>query len=177
MVQHLVQTGENRYRESFGRYYEDFTVGDTYEHRPGRTITQTDNAWFTLLTMNTHPLHFDEEYASHSEFGRCIVSSPLTVAVMAGMSVTDISQQSIANLGWDDIRMIAPVYPGDTLYAESTVMEKRRSKSRPHQGIVTFKTLGHNQDGMLVCSFFRKLLAPDRGFGVDDKILEKQRTG
>jgi acyl dehydratase len=95
MVQNAQPVGPNHYRESFGRYYEDFQVGDIYEHRPGRTITQTDNTWFTLLTMNTHPMHFDEEYAKHSEFGRCIICSPLTVALMVGMSVTDVSQRPL----------------------------------------------------------------------------------
>jgi hypothetical protein len=99
------QVGERTFRETFGRYYEDFHVGDIYQHRPGRTITQYDNISFTLLTMNTHPMHFDEEYAKHSEFGRCIICSPLTVALMVGMSVTDVSQKAIANLGWTDIKL------------------------------------------------------------------------
>lgn len=171
MVKNMVEVGEQRYRESFGRYLEDFTPGDIYEHRPGRTITETDNAWFTLLTMNTHPMHFDKEYAAQSEFGRCIVCSPLTVALMVGMSVSDISQKAVANLGWDDIRLTAPLFAGDTLYAESEVLEKRESRSRPNQGIVTVKTLGHNQDKTLVCSFIRKVLVPKHGHGVDDKLL------
>ena len=107
---------------------------------PGRTITQTDNTWFTLLTMNTHPLHFDEEYGRQSEFGRCIVASPFTVALMVGMSVTDVSQKAIANLGWTDIKLTHPVFAGDTLYAESEVLDKRESKSRPDAGIVTVRT-------------------------------------
>ena len=102
----------NRYRESFGRYYVDFVVGDVYEHRPGRTVSEADNTWFTLLTMNTHPLHFDAEYGKASEFGRCIVASPLTLAIVVGMSVTDVSQKAIANLGWKEIRMPAPVFAG-----------------------------------------------------------------
>jgi itaconyl-CoA hydratase len=110
----LKKVGENRYRESFGRFYEEFVVGDVYEHRPGRTITQSDNIWFTLLTMNTHPLHFDEEYAKHTEFGRCIVASPLTVALLVGMSVTDVSQKAIANLGWTDIKLTPPVSPASS---------------------------------------------------------------
>ena len=125
MVATAKQVGEGRYRESFGRAYEDFTVGDIYEHRPGRTITETDNTWFTLLTMNKHPLHFDQEYARHSEFGRCIVASPFTVALLVGMSVSDVSQKAIANLGWTDIKLTHPVFPGDTLYAESEVLAKR----------------------------------------------------
>jgi len=168
MVQTSVPVGPNRYRESFGRYYEDFTVGDIYEHRPGRTITETDNTWFTLLTMNTHPMHFDAEYAKHSEFGRCIVASPLTVALMVGMSVSDVSQKAIANLGWTDIRMTAPLFAGDTLTAESEVLAKRESKSRANAGLVTVKTRGFNQSGTLVCDFERTILIAKRGHATDD---------
>lgn len=163
-----IEVGPNRYRESFGRYFEDFTVGDVYEHRPGRTITEADNTWFTLLTMNTHPLHFDHAYAAKSEFGKPLVVSSLTVSILLGMSVTDISQKAIANLGWENIRMTAPVFHGDTLYGESEVLEKRESKSRPTQGIVTVKSLAKNQDGVVVCEFVRKVLVPKRGHGVDD---------
>ncbi|RMH48936.1 MAG: MaoC family dehydratase [Alphaproteobacteria bacterium] len=169
MAGSVVQVGENRFRERFGRYYEDFRVGDIYEHRPGRTITQTDNIWFTLLTMNTHPMHFDEEYARASEFGRCIVCSPFTVALMVGMSVTDVSQKAIANLGWSDIRMTHPLYAGDTLTAESEVLAKRESRSRPEAGLVTVATRGFNQDGVLVCSFERTILVAKRGFATEDK--------
>ncbi len=150
MVQTAKKVGENRYRESFGRHYEEFAIGDIYEHRPGRTISETDNRWFTLLTMNTHPMHFDEEYARASEFGKCIVCSPFTVALLVGMSVTDVSQKAIANLGWTDITLTAPVFAGDTLYSESEVLDKRESKSRPGAGIVTVKTTGFNQDGKVV---------------------------
>jgi itaconyl-CoA hydratase len=156
------QVGERTYRESFGRYFEDFKVGDIYQHRPGRTITQYDNISFTLLTMNTHPMHFDEEYAKHSEFGRCIVCSPLTVALMVGMSVTDVSQKAIANLGWTDIKLTHPLFAGDTLYAESEVLDKRESKSRPRAGLVSVKTSGLNQDGIKVCEFNRTMLIMKR---------------
>jgi len=161
--------GENRYRESLGRYYEDFTVGDIYEHRPGRTITEADNAWFTLLTMNTHPLHFDKEYAKHSEFGQPLVNSAFTLSVVVGMSVSDTSQKAIANLGWTDIKLTAPVFVGDTIYAESEVLEKRESKSRPNQGIVKIKTRGFKQDGTEFMSFERSFLVPFTGHGVEDK--------
>jgi acyl dehydratase len=170
MSHHARPVGPRRYRESFGRYFEDFEVGDVYEHRPGRTITETDNTWFTLLTMNTHPLHFDQEYAKASEFGRTLVASPLTVALMVGMSVSDVSQKAIANLGWRDIRLTHPVYPGDTLYAESEVLEKRESKSRPEAGVVTVRTVGRNQEGILVCTFDRTILVAKRGHGVEDRI-------
>ena len=159
-----------RYRETFGRYYEDFVVGDVYEHRPGRTISETDNTWFTLLTMNTHPLHFDAEYGKASEFGKCIVASPLTLAILVGMSVTDVSQKAIANMGWKDIRMTAPVFAGDTLYGESEVLEKRESKSRPTAGLVTVRTIGKNQDGKIVCEFERTVLVAKRGHAVEDKM-------
>ncbi len=164
------EIGPQRFRESFGRCYEDFTVGDVYEHRPGRTISEADNTWFTLLTMNTHPMHFDAEYAKASEFGRCIVCSPLTVALLVGMSVTDVSQKAIANLGWRDIKLTAPVFAGDTLYGESEVLEKRESKSRPTAGLVTVRTTGRNQDGTVVCVFDRTILVTKRGHSIEDKI-------
>ena len=168
MVQTHEKIGPQRYRESFGRYLEDFKVGDVYEHRPGRTITETDNTWFTLLTMNTHPLHFDKEYAKRTEFGRPLVVSSFTVSLLLGMSVSDISQKAIANLGWKEIRMRAPVFVGDTIYAESEVLEVRESRSRPNQGIVTVKTRGFNQDGVMVCEFIRSVLVPKRGHAPDD---------
>ena len=164
----VIEVAPNRYRESFGRYFEEFVVGDVYEHRPGRTITEADNVWFTLLTMNTHPAHFDYEYASQTEFGKPIVCSPLTVAMMVGMSVSDISQKALANLGWSNIRMTHPLFHGDTLYAESEVKERRESASRPEQGIVTVATTGKNQHGRIVCTFDRTMLIWKRGFGPAD---------
>jgi len=145
-----------------GRYYEDFALGETYKHWPGRTITAADNTWFTLLTMNQHPLHFDEEYARGTEFGKPLVNSALTLAIVAGMSVADVSHKAIANLGWTDIVMPAPVFNGDTLYAESTVLEKRESKSRPTQGIVTVTTRAWKQDGTTVMTYKRTVLVPKR---------------
>jgi len=169
VVQHAEPVGAQRYRERFGRYFEDFTVGDVYEHRPGRTITQTENTWFTLLTMNQHPIHFDVEYAKHSEFGKPLVASPFTLALIVGMSVSDVSQKAIANLGWTDIKLTHPVYPGDTLYAESEVLAKRESKSRPDAGIVSVRTTGKNQDGVVVCTFDRTMLVQRRGHALEDK--------
>ncbi len=169
MVTTIKEIAPNRFRESFGRYFEDFHEGDIYEHRPGRTITEADNVWFTLLTMNTHPMHFDAEYAKHSEFGRCIVCSPFTVAVMVGMSVTDVSQKAIANLGWNEIKLTHPLFVGDTLTAESEVLAKRESKSRPNAGIVSVKTRGFNQDDKVVCEFERTMLIAKRGFDVEEK--------
>lgn len=169
MVKGTKDLGNNRYRETFGRYFEDFEIGHIYEHRPGRTITQSDNTWFTLLTMNTHPLHFDEEYGKATEFGKTLVNSTFTVAVMVGMSVSDVSQKAIANLGWTDIVLPHPLFVGDTLYAESEVLEKRLSESRENCGIVTVKTTGTNQDGVVVASYKRSALIPTTGNAVDDK--------
>jgi len=162
------QIGPQRYRESFGRYYDDFTVGDVYEHRPGRTITESDNTWFTLITMNTHPLHFDKEYAAKSEFKRPLVNSCLTLSMVVGMSVSDISQKAIGNLGWNDIRLTAPVFIGDTIYAESEVLAKHESAKRPTQGVVTVRTTGRKADGAVFMTFERTVLVPKRGHAVDD---------
>ena len=152
----------DRYRDMPGRYFEDFIVGDVYHHLPGKTLSQQENSWFTLLTMNTHPLHFDEEYAAETEFGKPLIASPLTVAVVVGMSVSDVSAKAIANLGWKDIRLPNPVFPGDTLYAHSEVLDKRESKSRPNAGIVSVITTGTNQDDVEVCTFERQILIPKR---------------
>lgn len=160
--------GGQRYRESLGRYYDDFVVGDIYEHRPGRTIMETDNVWFTLLTMNTHPLHFDNAYAAKSEFKRPLVNSCLTLSMVVGMSVSDVSQKAIGNLGWNDIKLTAPVFVGDTIYAESEVLSKRESASRPGQGLVTVRTIGKKSDGTQFMSFERTVLVPKRGHGVED---------
>lgn len=145
-----------------GRYFEDFEVGDRYIHPGGRTITQTDNTWFTLLTNNTHPVHFDLNYAEKTEFGKPLVNSTLTLAIVAGMSVPDTSQNAVANLGWTDIKLLAPVFAGDTLYADSVVLSKRESKSRPGQGIVTVKTRGYKQDGTTVIEYVRSFLVYKR---------------
>src|SRR5262245_38341458 len=158
----------NRWRESYGRYFEDFTVGEVYEHRPGRTIGEADNTWFTLLTMNQHPLHFDAAYAARSEFGRPVVNSCLTLSIVAGMSVADVSQKAIANLGWTDIRLVAPVFVGDTIYAESEVLAKRESASRRTQGIVTIRTTGRKSDGAVFMTYERTVLVPKRGHGVEE---------
>ena len=170
MVKGSKQISSGRFRESFGRYYEDFKVGEVYEHRPGRTITQSDNTWFTLLTMNQHPIHFDEEFGKGTEFGKTLVVSPFTIALMVGMSVSDVSHKPVANLGWSDILLPKPLFVGDTLYAESEVIELRESKSRPDDGVVTVKTLGKNQDNILVASFLRSVLIPKTGKAVEDKI-------
>ena len=148
----------NRYRETSGLYFEDFVPGDVFEHRPGRTITDVDNIWTTLLTMNSQPVHFDAAYAAHTEWGRLLVDSMFTLAVLTGMSVRTVSAKVVANLGWDTVRATAPVFAGDTLYAETKVLSVRDSKSRPTQGIVTVETTGRNQDGVVVMTFERTML-------------------
>ena len=170
MVAEAKRVGNKRFRESYGRYFEDFEIGDVYEHRPGRTITETDNTWFTLLTMNQHPLHFDKEYATKTEFGKVLVNSCLTISLVTGMSVSDISQKTIANLGWDKVRLSGPVFVGDTLYAESQVLSKRESNSRPNQGIVSVETKGIKQDESVVISFERSMLIPFKGHAIDDQM-------
>jgi itaconyl-CoA hydratase len=157
------KVGERRYRETSGLYYEDFQPGDVFEHRPGRTVLDADNTWFTLLTMNTQELHFDAAYAAKTEWKKPLVDSTVTLALLTGMSVRTVSAKVVANLGWDKVKATHPVFAGDTLYAESTVLHKRESKSRPTQGIVTVSTRGLNQDGKDVTSFERTMLIYKRG--------------
>ena len=146
-----------------GRFFEDFGVGDVYEHPLGRTVTTTDNLWFTLLTQNTAPIHVDHAYAAKTEYGRPLVDSTFTVALVTGQSVTDVSQNVFANLGWDEIRLPAPVFEGDTIYSRSEVIEKRGSRSRPNVGIVKVKTTGYNQEGETVITFLRTVMVYRRG--------------
>ena len=160
--------GPRRYRETSGLYYEDFEPGDVFEHRPGRTILEVDNTWFTLLTMNTQELHFDAAYAAKTEWKKPLVDSTLTLALLTGMSVRTVSAKVVANLGWDKVKATHPVFAGDTLYAESTVLHKRDSKSRPTQGIVTVSTRGLNQDGASVMSFERTMLVYKRGHSPEE---------
>ncbi len=147
-----------------GRYYEDFQVGDVYEHPLGRTVLAADNVWFTLLTMNPNPIHFDAHYAAQTEWERPLVDSTFTLALVTGLSVADVSQNAV-NLGWEQVRLPAPVFEGDTLYAQSQVLEKRESRSRPHMGIVKVRTIGYNQDGVVVIEFVRTLLVYKRDHG------------
>ncbi|AOI71769.1 MaoC family dehydratase [Burkholderia ubonensis] len=152
----------NRYREDKGFHYDDFVVGETIEHRPGRTITATDNVWQSLIAMNQHPLHIESEFANRTEFGELLVSSLVTFNIVNGMTVHTISQKGIANLGWDEVRLLAPVFVGDTLYAETEILDKRLSRSRAGQGIVTVRTTGTRQDGAAVITFKRTILIPQR---------------
>lgn len=164
------KVGENRYRETTGLYYEDFNVGDVFEHRPGKTILDVDNVWFTLLTLNPQQVHFDQHYASQTEWKKLLVDSTYTLALVTGMSVNTVSGKVVANLGWDKVRLTAPVFAGDTIYAESTVLSKRESKSRPDQGIVTVLTKGINQKNEVVISFERTVLVYKR----DNNKIESQ---
>ena len=148
-----------------GRFFEDFEVGDTYRHPLGRTVLPVDNSWFTLLTQNTAPIHFDVHYASQTEFKKPLVDSTFTLALVTGQSVTDVSQNVFANLGWDEVRLPQPVFEGDTIYSQSEVLDKRESKSRPNVGIVTVKTAGFNQEGVIVITFKRTLMVFKRGQG------------
>lgn len=146
-----------------GRVFEDFEVGDIYRHALGRTVLATDNIWFTLLTQNTNPIHFDRAYAAKTEFKKPLVDSTFTLALVTGQSVADISQNAMANLGWDEVRLPNPVFEGDTVYSQSEVLEKRESKSRPNVGIVRFKTTGYTQDGTVVIEFKRTIMIYKRG--------------
>jgi itaconyl-CoA hydratase len=146
-----------------GRFFEDFTVGDVYEHPLGRTVTSVDNIWFTLLTQNTASIHFDHHYARQTEFGQPLVNSCLTLALVTGQSVIDVSHNAMANLGWDEVRLPHPVYEGDTIYSRSEVLELRQPKSRTNVGIVTVRTSGFNQDGTEVIAFRRSVMVYRRG--------------
>lgn len=156
-----------------GRYFEDFAVGDVYQHRLGRTISEADNAWFTLLTLNSNQMHYNAHYAEASTYGRLLVNSGFTVALVLGMSVSDLSENAIANLGWDEIRLEHPVFVGDTLYAESIVLSTRESKSRPFAGIVTARTRGLNQDGDVCLTYKRTFLVYKRDAPQDKGLFPR----
>jgi len=158
-----------------GRVFEDFNVGDVYQHPLGRTILAADNIWFTLLTQNTNPIHFDHAYAAKTEFGKPLVDSTFTLALVTGQSVMDISQNAMANLGWDEVRLPNPLFEGDTVYSRSEVLEKRESKSRPNVGIVRFKTTGFKQDGTIVIEFQRTVMIYKRGHVPDTHIPEPKK--
>src|SRR6516164_2993525 len=157
-----------------GRFFEDFEVGDVYQHPLGRTVTTTDNIWFTLLTQNTAPIHFDQHYAAQTEFGKPLVDSTFTLALVTGQSVTDISQNVFANLGWDEVRLPNPVFEGDTIYSRSEVLETRESRSRPNVGIVRVRTTGCNQNGAVVMEFKRTFMVYKRGHAPESY---RPRTG
>ena len=141
-----------------GRYFEDMDVGDVYRSRLGRTLDETDNTWFTLLTCNTNQVHFNAEFAAKTPFGRPLVNSCLTLSVVVGLTVADTSENAMANLSWDTIKLPNPVYAGDTIWAESEVLDKRESASRPNVGIVGVRSRGINQRGEVVCEFRRTFM-------------------
>jgi itaconyl-CoA hydratase len=157
-----------------GRVFEDFEVGDVYPHPLGRTILAADNMWFTLLTQNTNPIHLDHQYAAKTEFKRPLVNSTLTLALVTGQSVTDVSQNVMANLGWDEVRLPHPVFEGDTIYSQSEVLETRVSKSRENVGIVRIKTSGFNQDGTIVIEFLRTFMVYKRA-DVPERVRMKPK--
>lgn len=167
MAGELKPIAENRFRETFGRFYEDVAVGHIYEHRPGKTITEAEAGLFAGITLNTHPLHIDREFAAASEFGRPVVCSAHTVALLIGLSQTDIGQKVIADLGWTELRLTLPVYPGDTLYGETEVLSRRDSNSRPDAGVIAVRTTGRNQEGRIVCAFQRTLLLAKRSHDLE----------
>ena len=158
----LREISPNRFRGEIGLYFDDFEVGHIYEHRPGRTLTDADNIQFSLMTMNYHPMHCDAHFAEKSEFGKLLINSGLTIAIVLGMSVPEVSGKAIANLGFREIKLTAPVFAGDAIYAESEILEKRASASRPGQGIVTVRTKGVNQDGAVFMTFQRSALIATR---------------
>jgi acyl dehydratase len=150
---------------SFGRYFEEFEVGQEFRHWPGRTISDVDNTWFSLLTMNQHPLHIDSHYAEHTQHGQCLVVGTLVFSIAVGISVADISGRAIANLGYDAVKHLAPVFAGDTIYASSRILGKRESASKPDRGIISVETVTYNQKDEPVLSFRRDVMIPKRPAG------------
>lgn len=162
VLSRLKSVGEQRFVEDHGLFYQDFEVGDIYEHKPGRTITEVDNIWQSLINMNTHPLHIDADYAAQTEFEKPLVSSLVTFSIVGGLSLASTSANAIANLGWKNVELKSPVFVGDTLYAESKILAKRPSKSRPNQGIVTVETKGLKNKDEVVLRWERSFLVPYR---------------
>jgi len=144
------------------QWFEEFTVGEVIKHWPGRTIRDFDDTWFTLMTMNTNPLHFDEHYASQSQHGRCLVNGTLVFAITVGLSVKDVSEKAIANLEYEKILHLKPTFHGDTIYAESTIIEKTESRSKPDRGIVYVETRARNQREETILSLRRRVLIPKK---------------
>ena len=140
-----------------GRCFEDFNVGDVYRCRLGRTVTEADNIWFSLLTSNTNQIHFNSDFARRTEFGKCLINSTLTLAIVTGMGVADVSENGVA-LGWDEVKLPHPLFAGDTLYSESRVLETRESRSNPQRGVVRVRTRGIQQEGKVVIDYVRSVL-------------------
>lgn len=167
------------HKAELGRFLEDFEIGDVYQHPFGRTISETDCTWFTQLTCNTNQNHFNAHLAQSNPVsgGRIIVNSGLTVALVLGLSVIDMSQNAVANLGWDEIKLTHPVYVGDTLYAESICLDKRESGSRPGLGIIKMLTRGLNQDGDVIVSWRRSVMLPKRSTGIGQDYFPQAKAG
>lgn len=167
------------YEAQLGRFFGDFSIGDIYQHPFGRTISEADSTWFTLLTCNTNQNHFNTHLAASNPItgGRIIVNSGLTVALVLGLSVIDTSQNAVANLGWNDIRLVHPVYVGDTVYAESLITELRESASRPGMGIVTMRTRGLNQDGQELVVWTRSVMVPKSETGIGQHYFPQCTAG
>jgi itaconyl-CoA hydratase len=145
-----------------GRFFEDFEVGQSFRSRFGRTITETDNVWFTALTHNTNAVHFDAEFAASTRFGQRLVNSCFTLSLVVGLSVPDTSENATANLKWESVRLPNPVFHGDTIWVESEILEVRRSNSRPTVGIIGIRTRGINQRKEVVCEFRRSFMVYSR---------------
>ncbi|AKE09914.1 MaoC family dehydratase [Serratia liquefaciens] len=160
----LRKVGENEYQEEHGGDYEDFETGMTIKHWPGRTLSEADNTWLTLLTMNQHPLHFDKAYGAQAEYGRVLVNSSITLALVSGMTVQALSARAVANLGWETVRLKEPLFVGDTLYAISRILAKRPSKSQPNNGIITVETRGIKSTGETVITFERSFMVRRRDY-------------
>ncbi len=155
----------------FGRYFEEFSVGDVYRHWPGKTVTESDDHLFCLITMNHHPLHLDAHYAETSTaFGRNVVVGNLIYSLLLGMSVADVSGKAIANLEVESLRHVAPTFHGDTIYGETTVLDKKETSSKPDRGVVTVGSRGYKQDGPLVCTFRRRVMVPTKAHATDDGL-------
>ena len=150
-------------KEWRGRFYEDLEVGDVYRSRIGRTISEADNVWFTCLTMNTNQVHFNDAHAERTQFGRPLVNSAFTLALVLGMTVPDTSENAAANLGWGEITLPSPVFVGDTLWAESEITERRESRSNPSVGIVSMRCRGINQRRQVVIELTRTFMVYKRG--------------
>lgn len=145
---------------TFGRYFEEFEVGQVFQHWPGRTITEFDDTWFSLMTMNQHPLHIDAHYARSTQHGKCLVNGTLVFSLVVGMSVADISGKAIANLEYEEVKHVGPVFHGDSIYAESRILEKRPSTNKPDRGVIYVETKAYNQNREIVLTLKRRVLVP-----------------
>ena len=167
------------HKAELGRFFDDFEVGDIYQHPFGRTISETDNTWFTQLTCNTNQMHFNAHLSQQNPVtgGRVIVVSGLTVALVLGLTVIDMSQNAVANLGWNNIKLTHPVYVGDTIYAESICTDKRESSSRPTMGIISMFTRALNQDGEVIMTYDRSVMVPKRSSGIGQDYFPAAKAG